>query len=90
MEAPGWASGTTPVPRDTIEGALAEELGKDGLTSLAAVAAEVGLSNKRRLYNGFHAVRRAIVEKNKRSGDRNGRQLKTLCAMPSVNSPCQP
>jgi hypothetical protein len=55
-----------PGARDTIERALAEEPGKDGLTSLAALAAEVGLSNKRRLYEGFHAVRRAIVAKNKK------------------------
>jgi hypothetical protein len=66
MEALGQASGTTPVPRDTIERALTEELGKDGLTSLAAVAAEVGSSNKRRLYKGFHAVRRAFVAKNRK------------------------
>jgi len=55
-----------PVPRERIENALIEELRKDGLTSLNAVAASVGLRNRRRLYKGFNDLRRAIVAKNKR------------------------
>jgi hypothetical protein len=66
MDASDQPSGKTPVPRDIIERALADELEKDDLTSFVAVAASVGLSNKRRLYKGFHAIRRAIVAKNRK------------------------
>jgi phage terminase Nu1 subunit (DNA packaging protein) len=66
MEGPGQSSGKAPTSRDTIERALAEDLEKDHITSILAVAASVGLSNKRRLYKGFHDVRGAIVAKNKR------------------------
>jgi hypothetical protein len=65
MEDPGQSSGKAPTSRDTIERALAEDLKKDQITSILAVASSVGLSNKRRLYKGFHDVRRAIVAKNK-------------------------
>jgi AraC-like DNA-binding protein len=55
-----------PVPRDRVEEALTEALKKEDLTPLLAVAASVGLRNKRRLYKGFNDLRRAIVAKNKR------------------------
>jgi hypothetical protein len=55
-----------PVSRDRIEKALREALNKDGPTPLLAVAGSVGLRNKRRLYKGFHDLRRAVVAKNKR------------------------
>ena len=57
---------STPVPRERIEQALSEALNHDGPVSLHSVAAKVGLRNKRRLYKGFHDLRRAIVAKNKR------------------------
>lgn len=55
-----------PVARQNIENAFVEALKKDEVTSLAAVAASVGLRNKRRLYKSFHGLRRAVVAKNKR------------------------
>jgi len=39
---------------------------QEGLVSLQALAAKIGLRNKRRLYKGFHDLRRAIVAKNRR------------------------
>ena len=66
MEGPGQSSGKAPTSRNTIERALAEDLEKDHITSILAVASSVGVSNKRRLYKGFHDVRRAIVAKNKK------------------------
>ena len=66
MEGPGQSSGKAPTSRDTIQRALAEDLEKYHITNILAVATSVGLTNKRRLYKGFHDVRRAIVAKNKR------------------------
>jgi hypothetical protein len=43
-----------------------EALKKNAVTSLGAVAACIGLRNKRRLYKSFHDLRRAVVSKNKR------------------------
>lgn len=57
---------STPVPRERIEQALSEALNHDGPVSLHSVAAKVGLRNRRRLYKGFHDLRRAISAKNKR------------------------
>lgn len=54
----------TPVPRNRIEEALAEALKEDAPVSLRSVAEKVGLHNKRRLYKGFHDVRRSLVAKN--------------------------
>jgi hypothetical protein len=45
---------------------LTEALNQDGLVSLHAIAAKIGLRNRRRLYKGFHDLRRAVVAKNKR------------------------
>jgi hypothetical protein len=59
-------SPVAPVPRSQVEKALTEALKKEGLTPLAAVAANVGLRNKRRLYKGFNVLRHAIVAKNDR------------------------
>ncbi|MBV8892331.1 MAG: TniQ family protein [Acidobacteria bacterium] len=56
----------TPVARQHIENALMEALKKNAMTSLGAVAASIGLRNKRRLYKSFHDLRRAVVSKNKR------------------------
>ena len=55
-----------PLPRDRIEQALSEALNQDGPVSLHALAAKIGLRNRRRLYKGFHDLRRAVVAKNKR------------------------
>jgi AraC-like DNA-binding protein len=54
----------TPVPRERIEQALAEALNEAAPVSLRSVAEKVGLHNRRRLYKGFHDVRRALVAKN--------------------------
>ena len=59
-------SPVAPVPRSQVEKALTEALKKEGLTPLAAVAANVGLRNKRRLYKGFNVLRHAFVAKNDR------------------------
>lgn len=56
----------TPLPRERIEQALSEALNHEAPVSLHSVAAKIGLRNMRRLYKGFHDVRRAIVAKNKR------------------------
>ena len=63
-EASGKLSGKPPVPRDAIERALADELKKECLTNLQNVATSFGV-NKRRLYKGFHEVRRAIIARNR-------------------------
>ena len=55
-----------PVPRERIEQALFEALNNEGPVSLHSVAASVGLRNKRRIYKGFHDLRHAIGEKNRR------------------------
>lgn len=54
-----------PLPRNQIEQALLEALKDEGPVTLRAVAAKVGLRNKRRLYKGFHDLRRALVAKNR-------------------------
>ncbi len=64
IEASGKISVKPPVPRAAIERALAAELKREGITNLQTVAASFGV-NKRRLYKGFHEVRRAIVAKNR-------------------------
>jgi TniQ len=80
-EASGSASGKPPVPRATVERALADELKKEGVTSLKDVAAALGV-NKRRLYKGFHEIRRAIMAKNKairsQNADAIARALQTV------------
>jgi hypothetical protein len=57
-------SGSIPIPRERIEQALSEALTNDGPVSLASLASSIGLRNKRRLYKGFHDLRRAVVAKN--------------------------
>lgn len=57
---------TTPLPRERIEQALSEALNSEAPAYLRAVAEKIGLRNRRRLYKGFHDVRRAIVAKNQR------------------------
>ena len=52
------------ISRDRIERAFTEELSKDGLTSLQAVARRLGLCDAKRLRKGFNNLRRAIVAKN--------------------------
>lgn len=64
IEASGKISGKPSVPRAAIERALADELKREGITNLQNVAASFGV-NKRRLYKGFHEVRRAIIAKNR-------------------------
>ncbi|MGH9663781.1 MAG: hypothetical protein ACRD9L_05100, partial [Bryobacteraceae bacterium] len=54
-----------PIPRERIEQALSEALIKDGSVSLTSLAASIGLRNKRRLYKGFHDLRRAVVANNR-------------------------
>src|SRR5262249_61903373 len=56
---------SVPIPRERIEQALSEALTKDVPVSLTALAASIGLRNKRRLYKGFHDLRRAVVAKNR-------------------------
>jgi hypothetical protein len=57
---------SVPVPRERIEQALSEALHKDGPISLSSLAASIGLRNKRRLYKGFHDLRKAVVANNRR------------------------
>jgi hypothetical protein len=54
-----------PVPRNHIEQALSDALNSESPVPLRAVAAKIGLHNKRRLYKSFHDLRRALVAKNK-------------------------
>jgi hypothetical protein len=54
----------TPVPKECIEQALSAAIAEEAPVNLRAVAAGVGLHNKRRLYKGFHDLRRALVAKN--------------------------
>jgi hypothetical protein len=55
---------TAPIPRERIEQALSEALLKDGPISLSSLAKSIGLRNKRRLYKGFHDLRKAVVANN--------------------------
>jgi hypothetical protein len=55
-----------PLPRERIEQALSGALNKDSPTSLSSLAATIGLRNKRRLYKGFHDLRKAVVANNRR------------------------
>jgi hypothetical protein len=56
----------TPLPKERIEQALSEALEDEAPVNLRTVAAKMGLRNKRRLYKGFHDLRRALVAKNRR------------------------
>lgn len=55
----------TRLPKERIEQALSEALGDEAPVNLRAVAEKIGLRNKRRLYKGFHDLRRALVAKNR-------------------------
>jgi AraC-like DNA-binding protein len=55
---------SAPIPRERIEQALSEALNNDGPVSLTRLAASLGLRNKRRLYKGFHDIRKALVASN--------------------------
>ena len=66
-----------PVPRERIESALVEELNKDGFTVLRVVAASVGLTSKRRIYEEFRELRMAIVAKNAKFRKRQGATVET-------------
>ena len=66
-----------PVSRSHVEEALIEALTKDGPTSLTAVASNVGLRNKRRLYKGFDDLRRALVAKNRRNREQRVAAIET-------------
>jgi len=55
-----------PLSREHIEQGLSEALEQDDPVSLHAVAAKIGLRNRRRLYKGFHDLRCAVVAKNQR------------------------
>ena len=56
----------TPLPKERIEQALSEALEDEAPINLRTVAEKIGLRNKRRLYKGFHDLRRALVAKNRR------------------------
>jgi len=60
------STSTVPIPRARIERALSEALANDGPFSLTSLANSIGLRNKRRLYKGFHDLRKALVAKNRR------------------------
>lgn len=55
-----------PLPKERIEQALLEALHDEAPVNLRTVAEKIGLRNKRRLYKGFHDLRRALVAKNGR------------------------
>jgi AraC-like DNA-binding protein len=57
---------SAPIPRERIEQALSEALNNDGSVSLTWLAASIGLRNKRRLYKGFHDLRKALIANNRR------------------------
>lgn len=55
----------TPLTKERIEQALSEALEDEAPVNLRTLAAKIGLRNKRRLYKGFHDLRRALVAKNR-------------------------
>jgi hypothetical protein len=67
----------TPLPKERIEQALAEALEDEAPVNLRTVAAKIGLSNKRRLYKGFHDLRRALVAKNRRLRSRRWESIES-------------
>jgi AraC-like DNA-binding protein len=53
------------VPRQKIEHLLSEVLREGRPVTLRSVAQKIGLITSRRLYKGFHKLRKAIVAQNK-------------------------
>ena len=56
---------TVPIPRALIEQSLSDALAKGDPISLSSLAKSIGLRNKRRLYKGFHDLRKAVVANNR-------------------------
>jgi hypothetical protein len=53
-----------PLPRERIERALSEALRQGAPVSLHSLAESIGLRNERRLYKGFHELRKAVIANN--------------------------
>ncbi|MGC1463041.1 MAG: TniQ family protein [Terracidiphilus sp.] len=68
---------TVPIPRERIEQALSEALLKDRPISLSSLAKSIGLRNKRRLYKGFHDLRKAVIANNRQHRRQRGAAIES-------------
>jgi len=78
---------TVPIPRDRIEQALSEALLKDGPISLSSLAKSIGLRNKRRLYKGFHDLRKAVIANNRQHRRQRGAAIESALRAALAETP---
>lgn len=78
---------TAPIPRERIEQALSEALLKDGPISLSSLAKSIGLRNKRRLYKGFHDLRKAVIANNRQHRRQRGAAIESALRAALAEAP---
>jgi AraC-like DNA-binding protein len=78
---------TVPIPRERIEQALSEALLKDRPISLSSLAESIGLRNKRRLYKGFHDLRKAVIANNRQHRRQRGAAIESALRAALAEAP---